>query len=168
VSSTPAKTDELGTVAHRAGEVRCGTFRCGEAGSARQDPAYGSIVRHADPLLESDLFISLRVSPRRTIGLAKPKRWVSLTMPTVLRKDGFVVKVLGPPREHGPPHVHVQKGRDALVVIRLPIGDQSLKLWKVYEMGRSDVLRAARIVEAHAATLLAAWEEIHGTAPDER
>jgi hypothetical protein len=89
-------------------------------------------------------------------------------MPTVLRKDGFVVKVLGPPREHAPPHVHVQKGRTALAVIRLPIAGRPLKLWKVYHMRSSDVLRAVRIVEAHAASLLAAWEEIHGTAPDER
>jgi hypothetical protein len=61
----------------------------------------------------------------------------------------------------------VQKGRTALVVIRLPIAGRPLKVWKVYDMSSSDVLRAVRIVEEHAAYLLAAWEEIHGTAPDE-
>lgn len=42
-------------------------------------------------------------------------------MPTVLREDGFRVVVYGPPREHPPPHVHVEHGAKGLVVIRRTI-----------------------------------------------
>ena len=55
-------------------------------------------------------------------------------MPTVLRKDGFVVRVYGPPREHPPPHVHVERGPEEIVVIRLGTADGPAKVWAVYGM----------------------------------
>ena len=48
-------------------------------------------------------------------------------MPTVLDANGFQVRVLLPPREHGPPHVHVHKG-GAEVVITLPDGEFPLAI----------------------------------------
>src|SRR5439155_17759960 len=38
----------------------------------------------------------------------KPNSWVILAMPTVLRVGPFRVIIFLPPREHRPPHVHVQ------------------------------------------------------------
>ena len=55
-------------------------------------------------------------------------------MPTVVREDGFVVRVYGPPREHPP----------------------------VYGMKGQDVVKAVRIVEKHHATIPATWRRIHG------
>jgi len=83
-------------------------------------------------------------------------------MPTILRVDDFAVRVLGPPREHGPPHVHVTMGREGLVVVRLPLGSDPPLIWRTYHMKSRDVLRAYRIVEANVVLLLDAWERIHG------
>ena len=82
-------------------------------------------------------------------------------MPTLLRKEGFRVMIFGPPREHGPPHVHVYKGSAAVVVIRLAAAGQTPSIREVYDMGRADVVKAYRLVEAHAQTLREAWESIH-------
>jgi hypothetical protein len=83
-------------------------------------------------------------------------------MPTVLRRDGFKVRVLGPPREHPPPHVHVEFGAEGLVVIRLGIDGGAPKVWEVYKMRNDDVVRAFRLVEENHERLLAAWEKIRG------
>ena len=82
-------------------------------------------------------------------------------MPTIVREDGFVLRVYGPPREHPPPHVHVERGDDALVVIRLAIGSRGPSVWAVYNMKDADVVRAFRLVERHHAQLVAAWRRIH-------
>jgi len=81
-------------------------------------------------------------------------------MPTVIRSGGFSVRILLPPREHGPAHVHVVKG-SAEVVISLGEKDGSVKLVKVYGM-RTSVVRAIRLVERSKDDLLAIWEAIHG------
>jgi Domain of unknown function (DUF4160) len=83
-------------------------------------------------------------------------------MPTVLRKDGFVVRVYGPPREHRPPHVHVERGPEAVVVIRLGTSGEPAKVWAVYGMKDRDVVRAFRLVERHLEEIQRAWREIHG------
>lgn len=93
--------------------------------------------------------------------LAKANRWVMFSMPTIVQQDGFRVKVFGPPREHGPAHVHVYKGRQSVVVIRLPSPTAPLAVWAVYDMRPADVVAAFRLVEAHAETLQRAWELIH-------
>ncbi len=83
-------------------------------------------------------------------------------MPTIVREDGFVVRVYGPPREHPPPHVHVEHGAESLVVIRLGHDAAPPLVWAVYGMKRTDVLRAFRLVEKHHALIEAAWRRIHG------
>jgi hypothetical protein len=83
-------------------------------------------------------------------------------MPTVIDRDGFKVRVLGPPREHPPAHVHVERGREALVVMRLGIDGGPPKIWQVYKMRNQDVIRAFRLVEENHELLLAEWEKIHG------
>jgi hypothetical protein len=86
-------------------------------------------------------------------------------MPTILRADGFTVKIHGPPREHGPPHVHVERGGAELAVIRLPWRGRGQRLWRVHGMSDAHVVRAFRLVERHEGLLLRAWERIHGTTP---
>ena len=83
-------------------------------------------------------------------------------MPTILTEDGFRIKVWGPPREHPPPHVHIEKGAEGLVVIRLRIGEKPLKVWEVFNVRDDEVLAAVRLVEKHHDTLMAAWKRIHG------
>ncbi len=69
--------------------------------------------------------------------------------------------VFGPPREHPPAHVHVYKGQESAVVIRLGIGAFPPTIWEGYDMHSRDVAVAYRLVEAHQ-RLLNAWEQIHG------
>ncbi|HET9064492.1 MAG TPA: DUF4160 domain-containing protein [Gemmatimonadales bacterium] len=83
-------------------------------------------------------------------------------MPTVLRIDGFLVRVHGPPREHPPPHVHVERDGGGMSVIRLGDSVVPPTLWWVVGMSRRDQRRALRLVLKHHDLLLATWERIHG------
>jgi hypothetical protein len=82
-------------------------------------------------------------------------------MPTVLDVGGFQVRILLPPREHGPPHVHVWKA-GAVVVIDLPEGDHALGIRKARGMRTVDLVAAFRLVEANVAMLLEQWRKYHG------
>ena len=82
-------------------------------------------------------------------------------MPTVLQEDGFRVLVYGPPREHPPPHVHVEKGPSGLAVIRLGTSISPPRVWAVYDMKDRDVVLASRLVERHHEAILQAWRAIH-------
>lgn len=82
-------------------------------------------------------------------------------MPTVHRQDGFQFKVLLPPREHGPAHVHVSKA-GGIAVVNLPDARQTLSLRTVYDMKDSDVVAAVRLVEENVDKLLRAWRKYHG------
>ena len=82
-------------------------------------------------------------------------------MPTVLDKDGFRVRILLPPREHCPPHVHVRKA-GAVVVIDLPEGNQPLSIRTIRRMRAPDVVAAFRVVEANVEMLLEQWRKYHG------
>ena len=82
-------------------------------------------------------------------------------MPTVLRADGFRIVVYGPPREHPPPHVHVEYGATGLMVLRLATKTSPQRVWAVYGMKDREVLRAYRLVERHHDMLMQAWRAIH-------
>ncbi len=82
-------------------------------------------------------------------------------MPTVLVYDGFQVCILLPPREHGPPHVHVRRA-GAKVVVLLPADGSSTRIRRVLGMRDADVVAAFRLVEAHADFQLAEWRRLHG------
>jgi hypothetical protein len=88
-------------------------------------------------------------------------------MPTVVREDGFSIRIYAPPREHPPAHVHVHKA-GKLVIIELGIvGSDSPAVRDIHGMSSSDVLRALRLVQRHIEMLMAVWEELHGEAsPD--
>lgn len=82
-------------------------------------------------------------------------------MPTIFEVDGFKLKILAPPREHGPPHTAVVK-RDAVVEIWLGPAPAHCSIKKVDRMARNDVRKAMRLVKAHHTRLLVAWRRIHG------
>ncbi len=82
-------------------------------------------------------------------------------MPTVLQTDGFQVRILLPPREHGTPQVHVSRA-GAEVVILLPLDGQALEIRTVYRMRAADVIAAVRLIEAHVPLLTRAWRTYHG------
>ncbi len=82
-------------------------------------------------------------------------------MPTIIRSNGFAVRILLPPREHAPPHVHVVKG-GAEVVIRLGERSGPVKIVEVHGMKTSDVVKAVRLVEIWKGDLLETWEAMHG------
>ena len=85
-------------------------------------------------------------------------------MPAIFREDGFVVRIYGPPREHPPPHVHVERGREATVVICLGIAGGVLSVRAVQRMHEHEVVRALRVVERHQDQLLSVWRTMHGDA----
>ena len=78
-------------------------------------------------------------------------------MPVVLRLNGFQVIIFLPPREHGPPHVHVRRaGGEAT------IGLSPVAVREVVGMRATDVVRAVGIVEDNLAQLRQAWRKYHG------
>ena len=83
-------------------------------------------------------------------------------MPTIVQEDGFRIRVLGPPREHPPPHVHVEKGAEGLAIIRPRVEDRPILVWQVFNMRDADVVAAYRLVEKYHDTLMEAWRRIHG------
>ncbi len=82
-------------------------------------------------------------------------------MPAILEQDGFKVMILLPPREHGPPHVHVRKA-GGVVVIERPVGLRRVFVRKVFRMRYVDVLAAVRLVERNSNLLLTHWRAHHG------
>lgn len=86
-------------------------------------------------------------------------------MPTVLRRNGFQVVVFLPPREHHPPHVHVQNS-DGEVVIELATHRSPQRIRQVVGMRDRDVVRAFWLVEARTNYLHACWRRYHGEDTD--
>ncbi|MBE9129957.1 MULTISPECIES: DUF4160 domain-containing protein [unclassified Coleofasciculus] len=80
-------------------------------------------------------------------------------MPTVLRKDGFAVRIYF--NDHLPPHVHVFKGGGQ---VRISLGSEAEEpeLVQIEGMSDKDAAKALAIVIEHQLELLKKWEEIHG------
>lgn len=79
-------------------------------------------------------------------------------MPTVLRVDGFEVRIY--PRDHDPPHVHVfRAGGQAKVEIGDPDPEHPApaRLVQVAGMSRADARQAEELVQLHQAELMEAW-----------
>ncbi|MBI4502420.1 MAG: DUF4160 domain-containing protein [Gemmatimonadetes bacterium] len=83
-------------------------------------------------------------------------------MSTIVREGDFRVSVYAPPREHAPPHVHVRKGHEGSVVIRLQVGDSPVTVRRVIRLKTRGILRARKLVTEHHEELLRAWREMHG------
>ena len=76
-------------------------------------------------------------------------------MPTVLRSAGFALRVYTD--DHTPPHVHVIKAGKVVIIELDPV-----RIIRVQGMRDADIVKAVRLVEAHAEMLSTAWREIHG------
>lgn len=80
-------------------------------------------------------------------------------MPTVLRKDGFAVRIYF--NDHLPSHVHVFKGGGQ---VRISLGSEveNPQLIEIQGMSDKEAIKALEIVTVHRLELLQKWEEIHG------
>ena len=74
----------------------------------------------------------------------------------------FQVYVYAPPREHFPPHVHVECNQGGEVLIRLGDARTAPSLWQNHHMSAADARQALRIVEIHQSRFLAEWRRLHG------
>jgi hypothetical protein len=83
-------------------------------------------------------------------------------MPTLLRREGFRVLILLPPREHPPAHVHVTKAAKT-VVIQLAYRGQPQTIRENRRMADADVVKAWRLVAEFTEELIVHWERIHGS-----
>ncbi|MCL1464388.1 DUF4160 domain-containing protein [Argonema galeatum] len=80
-------------------------------------------------------------------------------MPTVLKKDGFSVRIYT--NDHLPSHVHVFKAQGE-VKINLGSETERPSLIQVLNMSNKDATKALNLVIAHQLELLTKWREIHG------
>ena len=77
-------------------------------------------------------------------------------MPTVLRQEGFEVRIYT--LDHSPPHVHVAK---AGAIVRIDLATRTVTEI-VGTISDRDVNRAERLVARHAKRLKTGWTKIHG------
>ncbi len=82
-------------------------------------------------------------------------------MGTMLFQDGFSVMIFV--LDHPPPHVHIFKASEQLVV---NLGDANTKpvVRENKGMSRQNKRRALELVASHQARLLLEWRRIHGNA----
>jgi len=80
----------------------------------------------------------------------------------VYNRAGFRVYVYAPPREHQPPHVHVECANGGEVTVKLGDQDTAPSLWMNHHMKAADARQALRIVEHHQGHFLAEWRMLHG------
>ncbi|MBA3341918.1 MAG: DUF4160 domain-containing protein [Gemmatimonadaceae bacterium] len=83
-------------------------------------------------------------------------------MVKVHEEGTFRVYVYSPPREHQPPHVHVECARGGEVLIRLGDHDAPASLWQNHHMSMADAREAVRIVQMHQQRFLDEWSRLHG------
>ena len=84
-------------------------------------------------------------------------------MPTVLRQNGFEVRIYT--HDHYPPHVHVVKG-DGVIVLYLngEDSDEPEVLWvrESYSLSSREQRQALTLVAENHVYLCYKWEDIHG------
>lgn len=83
-------------------------------------------------------------------------------MVKLLDEGSFKVYVYSPPREHHPPHVHVECSKGGEVIIRLGEDDELPRLWQNHHMKLKNVGEAIRLVGAHQQRFLEEWRRLHG------
>lgn len=80
----------------------------------------------------------------------------------VHEEGGFRVYVYSPPREHEPPHVHVECMEGGEVLIVLGDGETPAALWQNHHMAAVHAREALGIVERNREAFLAEWRRLHG------
>jgi hypothetical protein len=92
--------------------------------------------------------------------LSNRSGWVNVIMPRVHAENGFTILMYPPPREHGPPHVHVRYAGTE-VVVTLSLGGEALTIGRIEGMHNKDVVQAVNIVASLNDMLLIRWREFH-------
>ena len=82
-------------------------------------------------------------------------------MVKLLDERGFRVYVYSPPREHHPPHVHVECSEGGEIIIRLSEEDAPPSLWHNHHMRLKNVREAVRLVQEHQQRFLEEWRRLH-------
>lgn len=85
-------------------------------------------------------------------------------VPKVRDEGAFSVYVYSPPREHHPPHVHVEYTDGGEVLVRLGDDDTAPSLWQNHHMKAIHAREAVRIVQENQQQFLAEWRRLHGEA----
>ena len=80
---------------------------------------------------------------------------------------GFRVYVYSPPREHEPPHVHVESVRGGEVLIKLGDDETAPSVWQNHHMSAVDAREALRVVEQNQLRFLEEWRRLHGKGSQE-
>jgi hypothetical protein len=83
-------------------------------------------------------------------------------MVKVFDDGAFRVYVYSPPREHQPPHVHVECSRGGEVLVKLGDQETAPTLWLNHHMSIADARQALRTVETHQSRFIAEWGKLHG------
>jgi hypothetical protein len=84
-----------------------------------------------------------------------------LSVPVVLRAGSFRIVIYLPPREHGPPHVHVDAD-DGEIVVELARGVEPARIRRVRGLSTSDAMAGFRVVESNLEFLRTCWRKYHG------
>jgi Domain of unknown function (DUF4160) len=82
---------------------------------------------------------------------------------TDYESGGFEVYIYAPPREHRPPHVHVECVEGGEVLIKLGDDSTTPSLWRNHKMREPDAREALRIVEGNQELFLEEWRRLHGS-----
>jgi hypothetical protein len=77
-------------------------------------------------------------------------------------RGGLKVYLYSPPREHEPPHVHVESTEGGEVLVRLGDKETPPSLWQNHHMRAADARRALRVVLEHQEHFLSEWRRLHG------
>lgn len=77
-------------------------------------------------------------------------------------EGAFRVYLYAPPREHEPPHVHVECTRGGELVVRLGDERTAPSIWLNHHMAAADARQALRMVEAQHLRFLEEWSRLHG------
>lgn len=83
-------------------------------------------------------------------------------MVKIFDEGSFRVYVYSPPREHQPPHVHVECTRGGEVLVKLGDKNVAPTLWQNHHMSAADAHQALRIIETHQLRFLEEWRKLHG------
>ena len=83
-------------------------------------------------------------------------------MGRIYSSGGFEVYVYAPPREHRPPHVHVECSNGGEVLVTLGDAGTAPALWRNHHMREADAREALRIVEENQEQFLEEWRRLHG------
>jgi hypothetical protein len=83
-------------------------------------------------------------------------------MGRIYAEGAFQVYVYAPPREHQPPHVHVESSAGGEVLILLGSETVAPSLWQNHHMKAVDAREALRIVEQNQKQFIAEWRRLHG------